>query len=301
MIEPLNLDEPPDALPKRLVADLDAALDRGLTGLWSSHSPVGPGPDAFELATAIERAGGALRGPPVVTLCPYLVEGLDAADTVGRFTEVSELHEEACRPLGPGTADLQARLGSYSPPRRRDRDPAGGIARRRADAGFFLTSKLSAAARCPAGERHRGRGQGRGGRGQVVLERLQPVQTTATMVASWSPRARTRPATPAPGASPPTRSVRIRFRLRDPRLDLRSCQLELPTGHHLLLRRADPVRQHAAQPGLRCPPLAPRVPEQVRHSQLPDWDPRPQRRRSVDARRQRPRQRQLGDRSRHDR
>ena len=106
VIEPLNLDEPPDALPKRLEVDLDAALDRGLTGLWSSHSPVGPGPDAFELATAIERAWEErFEGRPVITLCPYLVEGLDAADAVGRFTEVSELHEEGV--LVPSDRGLQ--------------------------------------------------------------------------------------------------------------------------------------------------------------------------------------------------
>lgn len=33
VIEALDLDEPPDALPGRLEAGLDAALDRGLTGL----------------------------------------------------------------------------------------------------------------------------------------------------------------------------------------------------------------------------------------------------------------------------
>ena len=95
VIEPLDLDEPPEALPRRLEAGFDAALDRGLTGLWSSHSPVGPGRDSFEFAIAIERAWEErFRGRPVVTLCPYVVEGLDAAAAVDRFTEVSELHED---------------------------------------------------------------------------------------------------------------------------------------------------------------------------------------------------------------
>ena len=55
VIEALDLDEPPDALPRRLEAGLDAALDRGLIGLWSSHSPVGPG-RIRSVAIAIERA-----------------------------------------------------------------------------------------------------------------------------------------------------------------------------------------------------------------------------------------------------
>jgi MEDS: MEthanogen/methylotroph, DcmR Sensory domain len=105
-IEPLKLDEPPDALPGRLEAGLDAALNRGLSGLWSSHSPVGPGPDAFELATAIERAWEErFEGRPVVTLCPYLVEGLDAGEAVDRLTAVSEMHQEGV--LVPSAGGMQ--------------------------------------------------------------------------------------------------------------------------------------------------------------------------------------------------
>jgi hypothetical protein len=106
VIEPLKLDEPPDALPERLDAGLDAALGRGLSGLWSSHSPVGPGPDAFELATAIEHAWEErFQGRPVITLCPYLVEGLDAGDAVDRFAAVGELHDEGV--MVPSPAGLQ--------------------------------------------------------------------------------------------------------------------------------------------------------------------------------------------------
>jgi len=106
VVEALDLDEPPDALPGRLEAGLNAALDRGLTGLWSSHTPVGPGPDSFELATAIEGAWEErFRGRPVVTLCPYVIEGLDGAGAVDRFAEVSELHEEGV--LVPSRHGLQ--------------------------------------------------------------------------------------------------------------------------------------------------------------------------------------------------
>jgi MEDS: MEthanogen/methylotroph, DcmR Sensory domain len=107
VFEALDPEEPPDALPRRLEAAFDAALDRGLTGLWSSHTPVGPGPDSFQIAIAIERAWEErFKGRPVVTLCPYLIDGLDAADAVVRFTEVSELHEEGV--LVPSDRGLQA-------------------------------------------------------------------------------------------------------------------------------------------------------------------------------------------------
>jgi hypothetical protein len=106
VVEAIDVDEPPDALPRRLEAGLEAALDRGLTGLWSSHSPVGPGADSFEFAIAVERAWEErFKGRPVVTLCPYMVEGLDAAGAVDRFTDVSELHEEGV--LVPSPRGLQ--------------------------------------------------------------------------------------------------------------------------------------------------------------------------------------------------
>jgi len=95
VIERIDLDEPPDRLPARLAADFDHALDRGLTGLWSSHSPVGPDPDAYKHALSIERAWEEqFKDRPVITLCPYVVEGLDGPDTLDRFTGLSEVHHD---------------------------------------------------------------------------------------------------------------------------------------------------------------------------------------------------------------
>ena len=56
------------------------------------------------------------------------------------------------------------------------------------------------------------------------------------------------------------------------------------------------LRQHAAQPDHRVGRQPGELHGQVRHGQLPDRDPGPQRRRPVDARGQRPTQRQPGDR-----
>jgi hypothetical protein len=56
LIERLDLDEPPDRLPGRVAAGFEKALGRGLSGLWTSHSPVGPDTDTYERALAIETA-----------------------------------------------------------------------------------------------------------------------------------------------------------------------------------------------------------------------------------------------------
>jgi MEDS: MEthanogen/methylotroph, DcmR Sensory domain len=94
VIERLDLNEPPDVLPQRLEAAFDEAIGRGFTMLWSSHSPVGPEPEAYERAMTIERAWEArFGGRPVVTLCPYVVEGLEGSVTLGRFTGLAEHHD----------------------------------------------------------------------------------------------------------------------------------------------------------------------------------------------------------------
>ena len=94
VIERLDLDEPPDRLPGRVAAAFEEALDRGLSGLWTSHSPVGAGTDAYERALEIETAWERqFKDRPVVTLCPYLIGGLEGATTLGRMTGLAEHHD----------------------------------------------------------------------------------------------------------------------------------------------------------------------------------------------------------------
>jgi hypothetical protein len=50
--------------------------------------------EAYERAMTIERAWEArFGGRPVVTLCPYVVEGLEGSATLGRFTGLAEHHD----------------------------------------------------------------------------------------------------------------------------------------------------------------------------------------------------------------
>jgi hypothetical protein len=59
---------------------LDDALGRGLSALWYSRFPIGPGAEVFAMATAHDSNWDAhYQGRPVVTLCPYVVgEGRQA-------------------------------------------------------------------------------------------------------------------------------------------------------------------------------------------------------------------------------
>jgi MEDS: MEthanogen/methylotroph, DcmR Sensory domain len=94
-LEQMRPTEPPEQLPRRLDAAFDEAVSRGLSTLWSSHTPVRPDSDAFDHAMKVERAWEEhFRDRPVVTLCPYVVGGLDAPATLSRLTRLGAGHHD---------------------------------------------------------------------------------------------------------------------------------------------------------------------------------------------------------------
>jgi hypothetical protein len=94
-LERIRPTEPPERLPHRLDMAFDEALSRGLSTLWSSHTPVRPDSAAFDHAMKVERAWEEhFRDRPVVTLCPYVVGGLDAPATLGRLTQLGASHHD---------------------------------------------------------------------------------------------------------------------------------------------------------------------------------------------------------------
>jgi hypothetical protein len=67
---------------------LDAALARGLTGLWYARFPVGEAGVPFDYIIAIEREWHRMsRGRPVVTICPFLVGDVDGRESLSRLAE----------------------------------------------------------------------------------------------------------------------------------------------------------------------------------------------------------------------
>jgi hypothetical protein len=102
-LEQIKPTEPPEELPRRLDDGFDEALERGMTTLWSSHTPVRPDSDSFALAMEVERAWDEhFRGRPVVTLCPYIVGGLDAPSTLARLTGLGAGHDGVLVPAEQG-------------------------------------------------------------------------------------------------------------------------------------------------------------------------------------------------------
>jgi MEDS: MEthanogen/methylotroph, DcmR Sensory domain len=71
---------------------LDAALERGCTGLWYARSPVGP--DAVDGMLEVEREWHRMsRDRPVVTICPFIVGDPEA---------VAEMHTGVLVPRNGG-------------------------------------------------------------------------------------------------------------------------------------------------------------------------------------------------------
>lgn len=100
--------EDPAASPEPWRRALDAALARGLTGLWYSRFAVGPDDEQFAGVAAFERAwDDAFRGRPVVTLCPYVVGELSGTAALDRLDGVSGFHDGV---LVPGAAGGDFRL-----------------------------------------------------------------------------------------------------------------------------------------------------------------------------------------------
>ena len=111
-LEQIRLTEPPEHLPRRLDAAFDEAVTRGLSTLWSSHTPVRADSESFDHAMEVERAWEEhFRDRPVVTLCPYVVGGLDAPAALGRLTALGAHHHDGV--LVPSEQGLEL----FKPPR----------------------------------------------------------------------------------------------------------------------------------------------------------------------------------------
>ena len=79
----LDPDTPPEGSADPWRAALDAALARGLTGLWYARFPVGEAGVPFEYILAIEREWHRMsRNRPVVTICPFLVGDVEGDEAL---------------------------------------------------------------------------------------------------------------------------------------------------------------------------------------------------------------------------
>ena len=90
----LDPNEAPEASPQPWRRVLEESLSGGYSALWYARFAVGPSTAAYTSILPFEQAWAAcFAGQPVVTLCPYVVGGLDGAEAIERVTAVSRTHE----------------------------------------------------------------------------------------------------------------------------------------------------------------------------------------------------------------
>jgi DNA-binding CsgD family transcriptional regulator len=109
----------PEDWAHRWAAVAEAALLRGFDAVWWTGPPIPSSGDAYNVAIAYDRAWErCIRGRPAVSLCLYIVDGLDADERRARADELGELHD-ALLMSGPGGVSVLESLlalGAHEPP-----------------------------------------------------------------------------------------------------------------------------------------------------------------------------------------
>jgi hypothetical protein len=95
IVHELDPAETPPETAARFEQALEDALARGMSALWYSRFPIGPGAQLFEAAIAHDANWDRhFAGRPVVTLCPYVV-GDGRRATLEGFHDAIAVQSEA--------------------------------------------------------------------------------------------------------------------------------------------------------------------------------------------------------------
>lgn len=109
-IDELPLDVPPEAWAEPWLHVLDARLAEGFDAAWWSPFPIGPEPGPFEHAISYDRVWeDCFHDRPAVTLCLYVVGGVDEAIADGRFAALSAVHDGLLVPEEEGVGLVETR------------------------------------------------------------------------------------------------------------------------------------------------------------------------------------------------
>lgn len=130
-IDELPVTEAPADWAQRWAAVAEHALRRGFDAVWWTGPPIAPADAVYRVALEYDRAWEAcIEGRPAVSLCLYLVEGLDEEQRRRRVEELGSFHDALLLPGPSGVSVLDTLLGLG---RRDAAGTANGEARHRAD------------------------------------------------------------------------------------------------------------------------------------------------------------------------
>jgi hypothetical protein len=91
----LDLTLSPDRWVDRWSEILDARLGAGFKAVWFARFPIGPTDEEVDAVLPFEAAWmDRFRDRPMVTLCPYIVPGTDAAEPHPRVEALQTVHDD---------------------------------------------------------------------------------------------------------------------------------------------------------------------------------------------------------------
>jgi MEDS: MEthanogen/methylotroph, DcmR Sensory domain len=94
VVDETQTTEPADTWAQRWSGTVDEALARGFQSVWWTGFPIGPDDRFYRLALEYDRAWEAsFARQRSVSLCLYVVEGLDEVDRRARVDELASFHD----------------------------------------------------------------------------------------------------------------------------------------------------------------------------------------------------------------
>jgi hypothetical protein len=97
----LDLSVSPDEWVKPWSSLLETKLESGFGAMWFTRFPIGPTDDEVAGVLPFEEAWmSCFRGRPVVTLCPYIVGGLEEDRRARHRHDVSRVHDQIFEATG---------------------------------------------------------------------------------------------------------------------------------------------------------------------------------------------------------
>jgi hypothetical protein len=90
----LPVSDPPETWAEPWVPVVQRQIEAGFDAVWWSRFPVGPDDGLYELALRYDRYWeAAFHGRRAVSLCVYIVGGLDGATRAERVSDLREIHD----------------------------------------------------------------------------------------------------------------------------------------------------------------------------------------------------------------
>ena len=118
VIDETPIREAPEDWAHRWAAVAEAALLRGFDAVWWTGPPISPSADAYNLALAYDRAWErCIHGRPAVSLCLYIVDGLNEDERRARTVQLGDFHDALLMygPRGVSVLETLLAAGAHEP------------------------------------------------------------------------------------------------------------------------------------------------------------------------------------------